>query len=191
MRRNASLLLSLIAALVASAPPAMAGDPAAVGGRAYDPAFVDGARTLPPPPPQAEPDAAPDATAPSNSEPADGVEALLKQVRADLRGANAVDPRAVQRYRDAADGFARTRWQALGTQTRQRYADAFDRASPGEADAAAPGRFRDGSPMSIEDRALTRDPDGALRGLEAFLVPLLQDLQHAVDVKLAQPRIRR
>lgn len=190
MRRNAvptllALCLPLAVLLLAPAASARTGDPAAVGG-GYDPAFVDGDRPTP-----VATAAASDAPGsgeipvPAAAEATEGIESLLKQVRTDMRSLDAADPRTLQRYRETADALARAQWSALAPRTRLRYADAFDRASP--ADARSGGANAIGG--DIEDRGLARDPGGALRGLEAFLVPMLQDLQHAVDVKLTAPRI--
>ena len=186
MRRNTATALLCICLTAALVPAHAASDPAAVGGSRYDPAFVDG-RASPPPADATDGDPTPggETASPATDETLANIDALLKQVRTELRNGGSVDASALQRDRASVDALARAQWDALGPRTRLRYADAFDRASP--ADARDTGTHATGG--EIDDRRVAHDPDGTLRGLEALLVPMLQDLQRAADAKLASPRI--
>jgi hypothetical protein len=201
MSRFALLPAALALALaVIPASPALAQDPAAVGGSDYDPAFVGGARSQPRPAPAPAQDAnlpVPDRMRGFGGEMGGGpvpperaaheVEALLQLLRNEMAtgGGSWNDDRGTaMRYRAEAENLVRRHWDRLGPLTRNLYTSQYGTTNPNDASQ----RYRSpyGDEGQIENQVLggVRDASQAMQNLEDLLLPMLQDLKRGFDAEL-------
>jgi hypothetical protein len=201
MSRFALLPTALVLALaVIPVSPALAQDPAAVGGSDYDPAFVGGARSQPRPAPAPAMDAnlpVPDRMRGFGGEMGGGpvpperaaheVEALLQLLRNEMAtgGGSWNDDRGTAiRYRAEAENLVRRHWDRLGPLTRNLYTSQYGTTNPNDASQ----RYRSpyGDEGQIENQVLggVRDASQAMQNLEDLLLPMLQDLKRGFDTEL-------
>jgi hypothetical protein len=201
MSRFALLPAALALALaVIPASPALARDPAAVGGSDYDPAFVGRARSQPRPAPAPAMDAnlpVPDRMRGFGGEMGGGpvpperaaheVEALLQLLRNEMAtgGGNWNDDRGTaMRYRAEAENLVRRHWDRLGPLTRNLYTSQYGTTNPNDTSQ----RYRSpyGDEGQIENQVLggVRDASQAMQNLEDLLLPMLQDLKRGFDAEL-------
>ncbi len=199
MSRFALLPAALALALAAMpAIPALAQDPAAVGGGDYDPAFVGGARPRPAPAPAMDADLpVPDRMRGFGGELGGGpvpperaaheVEALLRLLRNEMAtgGGSWSDDRSTAiRYRTEAENLVRRHWDRLGPLTRNLYTSQYGTSDPNDASQRYRSPYGDEGQIENELMGGVRDASQAMQNLEDLLLPMLQDLKRGFDAEL-------
>lgn len=181
------------------ATPAVAQDPAAVGGYA-DPALVGaydnsgaagrgavygGSRTS-----LSTVREAAEAAAERESS-AGQIETLLKQVENQLAGTlntdtNNGDYNSAVRYRSDAETLIRRNWSQLGPLTRDLYTANYDRTNPNDSSQRYHSPYGDGGQIEAELLGGAADAQGAMQNLRDLLLPMLKDLKQGLDNELQQ-----
>jgi hypothetical protein len=183
----------------APASPALAQDPAAVGGGDYDPAFVGGNQRRAPSPPAADTGLPmPDRMRGFGGEMGGGpvpperaaqeVEALLRLLRNEMANSGGSgrsdDQSTAIRYRNQAETLVRRHWDRLGPLTRDLYTSQYGTTDPNDASQRYRSPYGDEGQIENQLMGGVRDASQAMQNLEDLLLPMLQDLKRGFDAEL-------